>query len=188
MKIITPPTVEPVSVAEVKAQLGITDNVTEDILTRRITEARKWAENYTKRALISQTREIRWDHFIDEHQVPSALSIDSVKYIDIDGNEVTVPSIDYVLDAYSDIAFVTPAYNATWPSTRTERNAVRILFKAGYGTKAEQVEPLIREAIILLVGHWTNFQKQSEDESILAHVPRAIERMLDPYSITRYLV
>ncbi len=188
MRIITPPKIQPVTVGEVKEQLGIDDTVTEGLITRRIKEATSWAEKYTKRAFISQTREIRWNHFQEEHQVPSALSVNSVKYIDSNGGEQTVPVSDYVLDTYDPIEHVRAKYNVTWPETRAEKNAVRIEFIAGYGTKATDVEPEIIEAIILLVGHWTNFQSQSEDGSIIAHVPKPIERILDKYSVTRYIV
>ena len=63
MKIVTPPLIEPVSLAEVKEQIGIqaTDTVSDALITRRIVEARKYAEDYTGRALITQTREKRWD-------------------------------------------------------------------------------------------------------------------------------
>lgn len=185
MKVIIEPKVEPVSLAEVKAQIGIqsADTNLDGIITRRIVEARKWAEEYTGRALITQTREKRWDCFVDEHELPSALAVVSVKYIDTDGIETTLDSADYVLDTYSFIPHVRAAYDVTWPDTRPERNAIRIQYTAGYGPLATSVEPLIREAIILLVGHWMNYQQVAESGVSMSRIPFAVRDLLDPYKL-----
>jgi uncharacterized phiE125 gp8 family phage protein len=185
MKVITPPAVEPVSLAEVKQQIGIpdTDTLSDALISRRIIEARSWAENYTGRALITQTREIRWDCFVDEHECPSALTVVSVKYIDSDGAEQTVSSSDYVLDTYTFIPHVRAAYAASWPSVRAERNAVRIQFAAGYGATPSTVPLLIKEALILLVGHWMNHQPQNEGGVTISRVPFAVRDMLDIFKL-----
>ena len=179
MKVITAPLLEPISLAEVKDQLGIDDTRSDGLLSRRITQARSWAEEYTGRAFITQTREIRWDCFVDEHECPSALTVVSVKYIDTNGVEQTVSSTDYTLDTYAFLPFVRSAYGVSWPSTRYERNAVRIQFTAGYGPTAEDVPALIKEALILLVGHWTNNQPQQENGITLSRIPYAVRDMLD---------
>jgi uncharacterized phiE125 gp8 family phage protein len=181
MKVIEPPKIEPVSLAEVKDQLGITDTRSDGILSRRIVEARELVEQYTGRALLSQTREIRWDCFVDRHELPSALTVSSVKYIDTNGVEQTVSSSDYTLDTYAFIPFVQTAYDVAWPYTRHEKNAVRIQFTAGYGTTVESVPALIREQIILLIGHWTNRQPQLENGITVSRIPYAIRDMLDNY-------
>lgn len=182
MKVITQPLLEPVSIAEVKSQLGIDDGL-DDIIARRIVEARKFAEEYTGRALITQTREKRWNCFVDEHELPSALTVVSVKYIDSDGTEQTLDAADYVLDTYTFIPHVRTAYGVTWPSVRAERNAVRIQYTAGYGPKASDVEPLIREAMFLLIGHWMNRQPQIESGISISRIPFAVTDLLSPYRL-----
>jgi uncharacterized phiE125 gp8 family phage protein len=185
MKIITPPKLEPVSIAEVKEQIGIKsdDPALDSIISRRIVEARKYAENYTGRALIEQTRELRWACFVDEHELPSALSVSSMKYIDTDGTEQTLDTSNYVLDTYAFIPFVKLAYGKSWPAARLEHNAVRIQYSAGYGATADAVEPLIKEAIILLIGHWMNHQAQAESGVTISRVPYAVRDLLDPYCL-----
>lgn len=185
MKIITPPAVEPVSLAEVKQQIGIpdTDTLSDALISRRIIEAREWAESYTGRALITQTREIRWDCFVDEHELPSALTIVSVKYIATDGAETTLATDQYVLDTYTFIPHVRLVYGVSWPSTRYERNAVRIQYTAGYGTTPSTVPMLIKEAVILLVGHWMNHQPQNEGGVTISRIPYAVRDMLDQFKL-----
>lgn len=183
MKVIEQPKIEPVSIGEVKTQLGIDDTRSDDLIARRIVEARKWAEEYTGRAFITQTREKRWDCFVDEHECPSALTVVSLKYIDPYGVETTLSAENYVLDTYPMIPYVRAVYGLGWPSIRSERNVVRIQYTAGYGPKSSDVEPLIREAIILLVGHWMNFQPQAESGISMSRIPFAVRDLLDPYKL-----
>jgi uncharacterized phiE125 gp8 family phage protein len=188
MKVITPPAIEPVTLANVREQLGINnaaDTASDAVITRRIIEARQWVEGFIRRALISQTLEVRMDCFPEYIQLPHppVISVTSVKYIDTDGTEQTMSSSDYVLDDYPLVPFIREAYGTTWPSTRDEPNAVRVRYVAGYGSNATDVPQLIREAIILIVGHWTNFQEQSENGVGLARVPYAVQDMLSQYIV-----
>ena len=185
MKVIIPPLIEPVSLAEVKTQIGIqpTDTEHDALISRRIKEAREWAEAYTGRAFITQTREIRWDGFTYEHELPSALTVVSVKYIDESGIEQTLDSGSYFLDTYSFIPALIGGWGLLWPSSRLEKNAIRIQYTAGYGPLSTDVPVLKKEAIILLVGHWMNFQPQSESGTSISRVPYAVRDMLDTYKI-----
>jgi uncharacterized phiE125 gp8 family phage protein len=188
MKVITGPATEPVTLANVREQLGI-NNVSETssdaVITRRIIEARQWVEGFIRRALISQTLEIRMDCFEECIKLPHppVISVTSVKYIDTDGTEQTVSSSDYVLDDYPLVPFIREAYGTKWPTPRDEPNAVRVRYVAGYGANATDVPQLIREAIILIVGHWMNFQEQSENGVGLARVPYAVQDMLSQYIV-----
>jgi uncharacterized phiE125 gp8 family phage protein len=189
MKVIAGPQVEPVSLVEVKAQIGIseTDTVSDALISRRIVEAREYVEGYCKRPLITQTQEIRWDGFLIEMELPAAITVVSVKYVDNDGVLQTVDPSLYVLDTYGDIPFLHTAYALVWPIPRNERNAVRVQFTAGYGPTPSTVPTQVKEAMILLVGHMMNNQRQSESGVITYRVPGAIDEKLDQYVISRYI-
>lgn len=186
MKIIIHPTVEPVSVAEVKSQLGITDTSSDSIIERRIKAARQWAEGYTGRVFVTQTLEMRLGCFASriDLEAPPVASIVSVKYVDEAGTVQTVSSANYVLDDYPLIPFVRPAYNVPWPTPRDDENAVRIQYVAGYGA-AVDVPLLIREAIMLIVGGWINFQPQAESGISSAKIPNAARQLLDQFVISK---
>lgn len=277
MRVITAPMVEPVTLAEVRAQIGITDATdtsSDAIITRRITEARQWAEDYMQRALTRQTQEVRLDAFplgdVIDLPFPDLLSVVSVKYIDIDGVEQTVSASDYVVDTHSLVGNVRPAYGVAWPAARDEGNAVRIQYACGYSVAAlaaaktitgatnaspgvftsaahgfadgdvillatagmttpnglsyrvyakaadtfqlanlsnnaglstvswgtfttgtaQQVEllvpQLVKEALLLLIGHWMNFQPQSENGAGIYRVPFAVRDIFDKYSLPQY--
>ena len=132
--IITHPTAEPITLSELKAQLGINDTNSDTVLTRRITEARKWAEGYTKRSIMPQTHELRLDAFADviELPFPPVVVISSVKYIASDGTLTTVDAADYTLDTTPLVPIVRPVYGESWPSPRAETSAVRVQYTTGY--------------------------------------------------------
>ena len=182
-KVTTQPSAEPASLSDVKNQLGINDDSTDFILSRRIAGARKWVEDYCGRALISQTIEFRFDEWPDEGVIkvpmPDILSVTSVKYIDGDGVEQTVSSSNYTVDTFDHI--IRNNYDYSWPSHRAEKNAIRVVYVAGYGTKKTDVPKNIVDAIINIVGHWTNYQSQIEHGGYLTQVPSAIRRVLDNY-------
>ena len=190
MKIIVQPVIEPVQIADVKAQLGILtgDTASDAIIASRITEARQFIEWYTRRALNTQTLEIRMNSFCEYIELPSPpiLSVVSVKYIDNNGVLQTVASSDYVLDDYPMVPFIRYAYGLSWPSPRDERNAVRVQYTAGYGPLATDVPQLLREALMLIIGHWMNFQQQSENGLLLSRIPYAVRDILDQYAVVRY--
>jgi len=190
MKVITGPTIEPVTLAEVKAQIGIlpTNTDQDGLITRRIGQARAWAERYCHRAFMSQTLELRLHVFPTNIELPwpPVSAIVSVKYIDNDGVEQTMDAADYVFDDYDETPSIRVAFGESWPTTRGEPHAVRVQYTAGYGTAKSAVPDLLREAMLLLIGHWMNFQPQAENGLIMARVPFAIRDMLDSFKVERY--
>lgn len=139
-KVITPVTVEPVSLEEARLQCKVdSDDTSHDAtLTSLITAARGFAEHYTGRALAAVTLEAALDEFPCDDWIdlpmPPVSSVDSIKYTDTAGAEQTMTAGDYALSAYGTSRRVNLAYGATWPSTRDEANAVRIQFVTGYAS------------------------------------------------------
>lgn len=186
MKRLTQPSSEPVSLSDVKAQLSISDSLQDDIITRRIVEARQWAEEYMQRTVMPSTWLLMLDKFPNEIELryPPIISVTSVQYIDNDGVLQTLNSSLYSVDTYNEPGWILPAYGSDWPSTRDTANAVRVEYTAGYASVADVPGP-IKEAITLLVGHWMNYQRQIESGEITAptRIPLAVEQLLSHYKI-----
>lgn len=187
LKVITAPATEPVTLADVKAQLGIeaSDTASDVVITRRITEAREWVENFTGRALITQTLEFVMDAFPDDEIViprPAMQSVVSIKYLDASNVLQTMSSGDYEIDTYSAIVHrIRLAYGKAWPTVVLDVwNAVRVQYVAGYGA-ASAVPGPIREAIMLIVGHWMNYQPGVESGVTITRIPFAVEHLLAGY-------
>lgn len=187
-KVTTAPAAEPVTLEEVKGQLGISsnDDSSDPVLESRITGARQWVEHYCERALISQTVQFRFDSFPTVIKVPlhDIISVTSITYIDSNGDEQTVDAATYTVDTYDNV--IRLAHGYSWPVPRIEANACRVVYVAGYGTEATDVPANIKDSIINIIGHWTNYAAHMQNGLHLTQVPAAIKKVLDLYR-TRFI-
>lgn len=180
LRLITAPTVEPVSLAEMKADLRVDYSDQDDVISSYITAARIQFERLTGRAFVTQTWEAVFDAFgcrevaLDREPV---LSVQSVKYDGPDGYEQTLDAGSYDLDNVREPAWVISA-GGSWPSTMDAVNAVRIRFEAGYGDP-EDVPMPIRQAIKLQVRDWFDPNDKAR-KTIGGHLEVSLA-LLSPY-------
>lgn len=164
LKLITAPTVEPISLVEAKAHLRITESTYDDMIEMLIGAVRQsidGKDGVLQRALVTQT----WDLYLDcfpGHEIriplPPLQSITHVKYDDADGNEQTVASVDYTVDAVNEPGWVIHDSASAWPTTFDGVNAVRIRFVAGYPPTTDSPPDLtenvplpIKQAMLLML-------------------------------------
>lgn len=148
---ITAPTVEPVTLAQVKLSARIDDTELDSLITDVfIPAAREMAEHETGRALCTQTRELVLDTFPDALVLRGnpIQSVTSVRFLDTDGNEVELDPQDYQVDTVSEPGYVIPAYGKTWPETYAVANAVRVRYVCGFGD-ADDVPAGIKQWIVM---------------------------------------
>lgn len=186
-KVITPPSVEPLTLAEVKARLSINDTLDDADITAHITAAREAAESYTGLALIDTEIELALDAFPSEIALPimPVSSITSVTYQDADNVTQALAASDYVFDDYSPIHRIVPASGVDWPDTYDTINAVRVKFTAGYGAAGSDVPEAIRNALLIAVGHWIRFQAEAESGVGPTRMPMQFFDLLNPYRIVK---
>jgi uncharacterized phiE125 gp8 family phage protein len=148
-RIVTEPTVEPLTLAEVKTHLheDLSDASNDALITTLIAVARQAAEHRTQRALMLQTLEQTLDAFpvatdtnplaAIELEMPPVVDVTSVTYTDADGATITLSNTLYTLDAAREPAQLVPSYSAgKWPATQGSVAAVRVRYRAGYSTSA----------------------------------------------------
>jgi uncharacterized phiE125 gp8 family phage protein len=154
-RLITGPSVEPVTLAEAKLQCRVDDATDDTLITSLIKAARAQCEHILQRSLITQT----WENVLDSFPCdgiklvyPTIISITSVKYIDANtATEVTLASNQYSLDKDSEPGWLLPAVGVSWPNTLDTANAVRVRYTAGYGADASFVPDGIANWIKLAV-------------------------------------
>lgn len=153
IKIITAPTVEPVTVAEVKLHAHIDHDVEDTVLTTWIKTARGLAEDYQRRSFITQTIELTYDDYPD---VPLLLprapvqSVTSIKIYDTDNVETSLTLNNFIIDLDSQPARIDLGYLKSWPTTMLRPIAgVKIRYVAGYGDAAMSVPANVKDAIML---------------------------------------
>lgn len=187
--VITPPTEEPLTLAEVRAHLRI-DEVTYDAsLAGYVIAARERVEHELSRSVIAKTYELTLDEFpAGTIELPMApvipgtgrMAIVSVKYTDSAGVEQTVSGAAYSLDAYSHRPRLTPVNG--WPTVKDEQNAVRIRYTSGL--PASDVPQAVRQWMLLQIG-----SQHEHRESVAAWISGGreaatlpfVDRLLDPY-------
>lgn len=184
LNLITAPTVEPVTVDDMKAHIVLPNNDDDDLIFGLITAARVHLENDTRRALVSQT----WDYYFDsfpreEFSLPKTplQSVTSIKYLDSSGTEQTLSSSYYGVDSYSEPGEVFLKYSYVWPTTYYQENAIYVRFVAGYSAVSAIPEPL-KLAIKLLVGHWYE-NRNAANVVNMSEIPMGYEALVSPYRV-----
>ena len=126
-----------ISTANAKAHLKVDISDDDTLIDTLVVATRTYIEEYTGRTLVPKTLKLYLDRFPYDGQsilLPDGptVSISSVQYVDGDGTTQTWSSSNYSIDAVSIPARLSPAYNVSYPSTRTQNNAVIITYIAGY--------------------------------------------------------
>jgi len=133
--LVTPASVLPVSLADAKAHLRVTNSDQDNLITDIIWGAAREFENRTNEVLSEQT----WDLVLNQSEVVTRIeffkfpvkSITSVSYFDVDDSADTVSSDDYTL-------FITGRPSSiifdSVPSTYLRDDSMTIRFVAGYTT------------------------------------------------------
>jgi len=190
LKLTTAPSAEPIVLAGVKTRLGITDTDSDVQIPAMIKAARRFIEQRTGRALISQTWQLYMDQFPRVITLPlgHVQSVTHVKYTATDGTVTTMSASDYQTDLVSEPARIVPSYSATcWPTVRDSTlNAVEVQYVAGYGAAGSDLPEDIIEALYRIVGHWLNNQVALEQGVTITRVPFAVEQMLYPYVLQSF--
>lgn len=165
-------------------------NTTDDpLIARLITSARLLAEQELQRALITQTLDAVLDEFPRnapyEIKLPPLSSVTSITYVDTDGATQTLDASQYVVDANSKPARIASAYGESWPSTRTQNNAVTVRFVAGYGAAAS-VPACIKQWMLLAIST-LYAQREALAQGASNELPRDFfGGLLDPERAVRY--
>lgn len=156
---LTAPTIEPITLSDVKTHLRVSHSGDDSILPGMITTARVAVENDSGRALISQKFRIYYPCLSVDMPVPAVplISVDAIKYIDSLGVEKTLSSALYRAVQKQNDPFIRPSFDGSgglsvYPDDITsDRDAVYIDVTAGYGESAATVPDDLKYAIILKI-------------------------------------
>lgn len=155
--VVISPTSEPVSLAEAKLHLRLlpNDNSEDELIKSLTTAAREYCENFTGRALATQTLEMcieAFPHDAVELPMPPLQDVISVKYRDKDGTESTLNRGSDYLVSTKEIGRIVPPYGKIWPQfTPYPVDPVSIRFVAGF---TSDLPRSIKQAMLFLIGHW----------------------------------
>lgn len=185
LSVTTAPSVDAVDVlgmSRVKEHLRVDGTQDDDLIRSYAQAAFDHIEGVTWRALVTQTLKLTLPRFATPILLPRdpIQSVDSVKYLDLNGDEQTLTvSDDWVAYTDSNPVQVRPAYQKSWPSARFVPDAIRVTFTAGYGTNVRDLPDSIVQAALLIIGDLFEHRESSRD----ARLNRAVDALLAPYII-----
>ena len=198
IRLITAPTVQPLTLAEVKAHLRVDHSDEDDLIAAYIEAATSYADGeygFLGRALVTQTWELVIDTF-PTHEIkiplPPLQSVESVKYDDGDGVEQTLSTSLYTVDSALEPGWIVPPVGTGWPSSVFDGiNSVRVRYVAGYDPTTDSPVDLranipraIRQALLLLIGAMYQQREEVVIGVSVMKMPWASEQLLRPFRVT----
>ena len=189
IKVITPSTVLPVTLADTKLHLKIDSDTTEDTLvTALIYTAQEMVENYCRIRLLDTVEELYIDQFPFEYSLYLSKwpisAISYCHYLDINGVETTLDPTVYYADTISKPGRLCLNYARYWPVTRWIDNAVWIRYTVGFGATADSIPYSLKTALLLIIGHLYQNRTEVVTNTHIENLPMGAKWIMDQ---NRYL-
>lgn len=190
LKLVTPSTGLAVSLELAKAHLRIAGNNSDDneYVVNLIRAAAKAIEQAIGRSLQSQVYRLSLPDWPASGEIilpfPPLVSVQSIQYVDTAGATQTLAVSQYIVNDDNEPATITPAHDAEWPEVQSQANAVQVNYTAGYTTVPEP----IKQAILLLIGHWYENREAAITGTIATDLPLAVNYLLEDYTVRRYML
>lgn len=140
-----------------------------------IIAARKVCEQWQNRAYLTQTWTLTMDYFpaIIEPLRPKLITVTTLKYVDTAGAQQTLTEdTDYTVDIQSTPGRIYPVYGEIWPTPRIVRNAIEVVYTAGYGATRASTPETVKQAMLLLLAHWF----ENREEILLTGTPQTLSK------------
>jgi len=190
LSLVTAPATEPLTLDEALSHLRVDAGDENDLVGTLIVAAREFCENFTHRAFITQTWDLKASCFPwggDPIWVPKPplISVTSITSVDTAGATQTWSSALYTVDALAGpkarMGAIVPNYGEIYPPTRAVVNAVTVRFVAGYGA-ASAVPASVKAAMKLLIGNWWMNREAAAIVRASADVlPLGVDALLWPF-------
>lgn len=187
LMVVSPAASEPVSLTEAKLHLREDGTEQDTLIEGLITAAREYVEGQIGRYLMTQTIRQLFDDFPASGNpirldVTPVQSVSSVNYLDTDGVSTILDTNDYRSDVVSEPARIEEHYDEAWPASRVVSNCVWVDVIAGYANAAA-VPRGLKQAILLLVGHWFENREAVAIGTITSEVPLAAQALMNRWTV-----
>jgi len=181
-----PPGAEPLTLADCKAHLRISQDAEDMLLAGLIRAAREEVEMQTGVAMIDQDWRLAldaWPHGgivpLARHPVKQVLS---VTLRGADGEAAVMDPAGYRLDGLSRPARL---WVETRPVPGAPLNGIEIDFRAGFGEAGTDVPDVLKRAMLLLVAHWYEFRAGSYEDAGCGSIPDGFRRLTEGWRARR---
>lgn len=205
LTLVTAPAAEPVTLQEAKDFLRLEDAESDALVSELVAAARRTAEAWLRRALVTQTWTLTLDAFPSERRLdwwdgvregavvdtpriavevplPPLQSVTSVTTYARDDTPSVFPPTGYRVDTAGEPGRIVLGADQSWPTGLRNANAVEVLFVAGYGDDPGDVPEPIRAGMLMLIAHLFE-NREAVATGPAAAVPVGVEALWSAYRI-----
>ncbi|GLU28767.1 MULTISPECIES: head-tail connector protein [Brucella/Ochrobactrum group] len=179
MFLVTPPALEPVTIADARAFLRISTDSEDDVLRRIIKTARELVEAETGLALVDQTWRLRVDRWprsgrlaIFKYPVKAVTAVVAYRP---DGSAISMEPEEFMLQHGRRPQRV---YMAQYPDAQTFCG-LEVDFIAGFGETGVEVPDALKQAILTLTAHL--YENRAGLDTAKAELPVMVGQMVDSW-------
>jgi len=179
----TAPTAEPVTLLEAKFHLRLATVEAQadqyiqedDLLNSLIQTATILAQNFTRRALMTQT----WDGYLQSFPETIRLPFPPAQAV----TSILVEGVSFTDFQVTTEGILSPADGYSWPSLSSAPgpDPIVITWDAGYGSAAADVPVPIRQAMLLIIGHLYANREATVPGISMQVLPWGSELLMNPY-------
>lgn len=171
----------PIALSEARIQCMLDADLKDEdsLIQSLIASAVDVCQRYTGRPLMSQEMCYVGNFDACVELSPNLLSVESISYIDQNGDDQSLDTSQYYVDVSSIVGNVSPI--GAWPAVKSDHpQPVVITFLAGY----KEVPDSIKQCIRLLVGHW--FRNRDAMGSISDGLKYSVDSLLSCHRVPGY--
>ncbi|RCS23285.1 hypothetical protein DUT91_13365 [Phyllobacterium salinisoli] len=179
MLLVTPPAVEPVTLAQTRAFLKISSESEDELLEQLLRTAREVVESQTGLALISQTWRLHLDRWPRSGRIAlfryPVREIVEVTAYEPDGTPVVIGASERHLHKGSrpQRLYLSPRAGSS------SLGGLEIDFVTGFGETGADVPDALKHAILTLAAHLYEFRSAFDGEMQPVSFPPAFDRMVE---------
>lgn len=181
LRVLTEPTVEPVTLAEAKQHCRVDTDTDDAYLAALISAARQFCASYMDETFLPTQYVMRLDRFPLEITLPrppmvssGSATVVSITYTLNDRTTATLDTSTYRVDRDSVPGAIRPLYNETWPTHLHDTGSISVTWWGGRATVPQRV----RSAMLMLIGMWYE-RRMAADSAGASEVPFGVRDLLD---------
>lgn len=187
---ITGPAVEPISVDQAKLFLRETNTDEDTYIATLISVARETVEEFTRRALLTQTWKLTMDRFPEgtsiELERSPLVSVESVQYWPSDGSDqVALDPGSYLVipGLIPGLIQFRGSVISRWPGTDIRGDAVEISFTAGSAVAPFRAQ----QAIYMTIANWYENRVPVVQGTIVTQLPMNAQWLLESLKVSGFV-
>ena len=184
--LLTPPAIEPIGLDEAKAHLRLDHGQDDAAVAGLIRAARELCEEFTRRALIEQRRELRLERLPSLFRIhrmvplpyPPLIAVEEVVVrVEPGGTESILPQSDYEVIAGGEgsgrLGFNTVPWGAA---------SLAIRYRCGYGSSPAEVPAPLRQGMLMVLAQWYE-QREAASSAAMMEAPFGVQALWRPYRV-----